>query len=84
MAIQASDFTADSRRGWGFHFNKDNQFTTWELDLKDFLERQGIEYNKQRLELDEPRRLKIEQIRQTLRGATDVQIAAALAALGLS
>jgi hypothetical protein len=48
------------------------------------LEAQGIEYNKQRLESNAARRAKINAIRESLRGATDEQINAALAALGLN
>jgi hypothetical protein len=56
----------------------------WEAQLAAHLEAQGIEYNKQRLESNAARRAKINAIRESLRGATDEQINAALAALGLN
>jgi hypothetical protein len=85
MAIGGGDFTVDARRGWAFYFNvADPAFANWEAPMKVYLEAQGIKYNRQRLESQQGRREKIEQIRQSLRGATEEQIVAVLTALGLS
>jgi hypothetical protein len=85
-AIGAANLSVDARRGWAWFFTNDHTktFAVWEAQLAAHLEAQGIEYNKQRLESNAARRAKINAIRESLHGATDEQINAALAALGLN
>ena len=85
-AIGAASLSADARRGWAWYFTNDHtqNFSVWEAQLVAHLETQGLEYNKQRLESNAARKAKIDSIREALRGATDEQINAALAALGLN
>jgi hypothetical protein len=85
-AIGAASLSVDARRGWSWFFtnNHTQAFAVWEAQLVVHLEAQGLEYNKQRLESNAARRAKIDSIREALRGATDEQINAALAALGLN
>jgi hypothetical protein len=84
-SIGAGDFSSDAKKGWSWHFTGDHtqNFSVWEPQLKAWLEIQGQEYNTERINSDISRKANVESIRNALRGATDAQIEAALAALGL-
>lgn len=86
-AIGAGAFSVEAKRGFSWYFAQSDIIVDWtiyEAKWVAMMEAQGIEWNKQRLEQKEGRKEKIVQIREALRGATDEQINAALAALGLN
>jgi len=82
-AIGTGSLSTEAKQGWAFYFNVANNWSLVEPPLTAYLETQGLEYNLQRLEANAARRVKIDQIREALRGATDAQITAVLTALGL-
>ena len=82
-AIGSGSLSTEAKQGWAFFFNKPAAYANWEADLILYLETQGLEYNKQRLEASLERKAQIDKIREALRGASDAQINAVLAALGL-
>lgn len=83
-AIGSADFSADARQGWAWYFNKPAAYANWEADLILYLEKQGLELNKQRLESSVARKAQLDAIREALRGATDDQLSTIKTALGLS
>lgn len=82
-AIGSGSLSTEAKQGWAFFLNTESNWNAIEPALIEYLEKQGVEYNLQRIESSAERKAKIEQIRLALRGATNEQINAALAALGL-
>jgi hypothetical protein len=85
MAIIKDELTAKAKRGWSWRFGMDGQpWANWEAKLVAEMEAQGITHNIRRLDENETRREQIRSIKVALADSSDEQIAAVLAALGLS
>jgi hypothetical protein len=84
-AIGAGSLSVDARRGLAWYFTNDHTklYAEWEPQLIAYIEAQGLEWNKQRIEANAAHRADVVAIVAALRGATPEQLAAIKTALGL-
>lgn len=82
MAITAASLSAKAKRGWGWRFGKDGEpFANWEAMLVLEIETQGVVHNIRRLEENEDRKTRVDEIRKLIVDADDEKLLAAISAL---
>lgn len=82
MAIGKGDLSNKAKKGWSWRFGMSDQpWENYEALLIVELEQQGLTHNIRRLEENEERKVKVNEIRSLMASADDAKIDEILAAL---